>query len=114
VASPRGAYTPKSGPLAGQTFELRPGDSPTSPYTRYQSARAQALGYQDYRQERVTKLEIRARAAIQHIYPSYPPDRMNTVMSNANYRQMEDMSRFENMQDAYDWPDSEDVELFYH
>lgn len=55
MAAPRGDYTPKSGPLAGQTFRMQPGDKPTSPYNRYQNARAQALGYQSYPKQRAVE-----------------------------------------------------------
>ena len=52
MAAPKGDYTPKSGPLAGRTFHMQPGDAPTAPYNRYQQARAEALGFEGYSQER--------------------------------------------------------------
>jgi hypothetical protein len=47
MASPKGAYTPKSGPLAGTTY---------SSYFRYQTARAQYAGFKSYSAERGAKL----------------------------------------------------------
>lgn len=47
MASPKGEFTPKTGPLAGTTY---------SSYYRYQVERSQALyGYQSYSQERAAK-----------------------------------------------------------
>lgn len=48
MVAPHGAYTPKSGILAGQTF---------SSYSRYQQARSRALGFTSYSQERAAKLD---------------------------------------------------------
>lgn len=55
-----GTYTPKSGPLAGQTFTGAPGTS--QGYNLYQQARARALGFLSYGEER------RARTAYAHIF----------------------------------------------
>lgn len=52
MAAPRGPYTPRSGPLAGQTFYGRTAAA-TAGYQEYQAARAQALyGFRTYGQER--------------------------------------------------------------
>lgn len=45
-----GTYTPKSGPLAGQLFTGTPGT--TQAYNRYQQARARALGFSTYTEQR--------------------------------------------------------------
>jgi hypothetical protein len=46
MPAPRGAYTPRSGILAGRSF---------SSYYHYQNARAQALGFSSYANERTEK-----------------------------------------------------------
>lgn len=43
MAAPRGTYTPRSGGFSGQTF---------GSYYQYQVARAQALGYRSYGEQR--------------------------------------------------------------
>jgi len=54
MAAPRGDfYSPKSGPLAGMIFRGTPGTSQA--YNRYQQARAHALGFSSYSQERRTR-----------------------------------------------------------
>jgi hypothetical protein len=54
MAAPRGAvYAPKSGPLAGRVFMGQEGT--TQAYNRYQQARAKALGFSNYRQERIAR-----------------------------------------------------------
>lgn len=51
MAAPKNAtYVPKSGPLAGQVFTGMPGTSQA--YNQYQQARARALGFSGYREER--------------------------------------------------------------
>lgn len=61
MAAPSGStYTPKSGPLAGRTFTAPPGAPKTAAYNQYQQARAKALGFSGYRQER----QVRAQSAL--------------------------------------------------
>lgn len=51
MAAPRvGSYSPKSGVLAGRIFLGAPGT--TQAYNRYQDARAQVLGFANYRDQR--------------------------------------------------------------
>ncbi len=53
MAAPRvAAYSPKTGILAGFTFTGTPGT--TQAYNRYQQARAHALGFSSYREQRAT------------------------------------------------------------
>ena len=73
MVAPKGAYTPKSGPLAGQRF---------SSYSRYQTARAHALGFPSYSRERTAKLNplftvVRERAIARG-------ESRNSAIRNAN------------------------------
>ena len=54
MPAPRGVYTPSTGPLAGRSF---------STYFQYQQARAQALGFTSYSEER----RISSRPIFRHL-----------------------------------------------
>ncbi len=104
MASPKGAYTPQSGPLARQTFPS---------YYQYLNARAQQQGFSGYTEERNWRLEQAARANLDRVYGSYPKARADHVMrvtSLAQKRRIRDAS----MQDFYENNLGVDTEVFYH
>ncbi len=61
MAAPRGPYTaPANSPIAGTVFTSLPGDAPTAPYNRYLQARAKALGFSNYSDQKKNYKKYRA------------------------------------------------------
>lgn len=104
MASPKGAYSPKTGPLAGQSY---------TSYYAYQNARAQVLGYKSYTEQRNTKLQNDARENLMRIFPTYPKSEADRVMRGSQ-RQLKLIRDAGTIQDFYENDLGVDTEVYYH